>query len=89
MHRVECDWCRMGSVVAGRLRRIRSRRHDRLNRMRLGHGRRVETRRCGLSSPGCAPKCAPKVHGAVRAAAYHGQSTGITMAFTHEKTRIP
>jgi hypothetical protein len=35
--------------------------------------------------PKCAPKCAPKVHGAVRAAAYRWQSTGMTLAFGGKK----
>jgi len=33
--------------------------------------------------------CAPNVHGVVRAAAYRWQATGMTLAFTHEKPRIP
>ena len=52
------------------------------------HIRFVGVGRC-LSLPECAPKCAPKVHGAVRAAGYRWQASSITLAFTHEKTRIP
>ncbi len=37
----------------------------------------------------CAPMCAPKVHGAMHAAPGHWQSTGMTLASTLEKTRIP
>ena len=61
---------------------------DLLSRAQAQRCWRAETER-QLASPECAPKCAPKVHGVVRAAACRWQSTGMTMAFTGKKTRIP
>jgi hypothetical protein len=89
MCHVGWEWYRMGSMVPKGFDMVRSGRQDRMNRMRYRSGERVEIESCGSARPECAPKCAPKVHGAVRAAGYRWQSTGMTLAFTHEKMRIP
>lgn len=93
MCRVGCEGYRMGFLPTG-VRPARSREiveRDRLDQTRHSSGGRleIELENCGAAWPECAPKCAPKVHGAVRAAGYHWQATGMTLAFTGTKTRIP
>ena len=84
-----CECCRARFMVPKGFDMVRSDRQNRMDRIRYGSGERVEIESCGSARLECAPKCAPKVHGEVRAAGYHWQATGMTLAFMHEKTRIP
>ena len=88
MHRVDNSESRAESLPQVGLQRTRRRQQPCVSQPWPGRVRLAGTERYCSFSPKCAPKCAPNMHGAVRAAGYHWHALGITLAFTHEKTRI-